>query len=156
VNPREVAGLLAYVSDAWSVTGVGQNTTEIWAEACADVELEDARAAVRRLRDTLDKPPSIARFLEECKVVKRNRQPRIEPGRRVPDLPMERSSDIAAALSRGLKAASDLIPDHDHKPDPATGKRAGWVDCPACSTADARRPEVLAAIRSELDPEMED
>lgn len=153
MNPRQVAGLLSVMADTFSSFSPGEHTAEIWAESLSTVDLEDGRAAIRRLATQLDFAPSIARFLEECRLVKRNRQPAIQPGRREPTLPREESARIAAALSRGLKVAADMIPAHDHKPHPATGKRAGWVDCPACSTADARRPALEAAIRSELNPE---
>lgn len=151
--PREVAGLLAFIADAWSITGLGVNSTEIWAESCATVDVDDARVAIRRLAKSEERPPSIARFLEECRLVRRNDAPMIGPGPEEQTVTRDEASRRIAAIRRGFKVATDMIPDHDHRANVATGKRAGWVDCPACSTAKQREPILKAAIRDELDAE---
>lgn len=143
MTPREAASVLAYFTAAWPWATVADQTAEVWAEHLTGVDTQDAHSAARRLVDQLDAPPSIARFLEECRAVKRNRGPQLEPGRQEPYLSRDEALERIRALRRGLKVASELIPDHDH--------RKGWKQCPACSTADARRPQVEAAIRSELE-----
>lgn len=155
MTPQTVAFVLKLFQQSWQgLFKVESYTAHIWAEASVAIGDEDGMAAARRLVLALDRPPSIARFREECALVKRNNTPVLPPGPIEPGVGHARSVRVAAALSRGLKAASDLIPEHDHREDKAIGKRKGWIDCPACSTADARQHEVLAAIRSEVDEVM--
>lgn len=144
MTPEETVMVLKLFETAWDFFKVDQYTPHVWAEACDGITGEDALTAAKRLIRSEDRPPSIARFREECKLVTRNRQATLPPGPRE-RVDRDQSARFAAALSRGLKSASDLIPKHDH--------HHGWENCPACSTADARRPAVEAAIRSEFDAE---
>ena len=127
MTPVETARVVAYMAEAWPWAGLGDHTTEIWADACPGIEPGVGQTAARRLVKTEDRPPSIARFLTECRLIAReNAQPMIAAG------PMHRSSTReAAAKIAGIRdywaAASAGRPSHR---DCIAGT------CPRCNTTD--------------------
>jgi hypothetical protein len=155
MTPEEVAGCLARMNAAWPWAELNELTFDVWAEAMTGVDGQDAVTAARRLVTSEERPPSIARFLEECRLVKRNRGPALMPGHVEPALTKDESAERLAAIRRGLKVAAAMVPEHRHGKDPGVGKHGpvdAWKSCPACSTERERRGALQEAIRAELAP----
>lgn len=139
--PAEVEPVLTYFTEAWPWAEVGEMTFDVWAEQLMGVDAQDAHTAARKCVRTLDRPPSVARFLQECRNVQRSHIP--ELGHPVA-FDKETSARVARALAAGFRAAAKDIPSHDH--------RNGWEQCPCCSTSGERdsAAEVMGAIREAL------
>jgi hypothetical protein len=155
MTPSEMAIVLKLFKIAWPVMPVEDYTAHVWAEACHGLDGQDAVIAGKRLVKSEERPPSIARFIEEAKLVARNRQERLEAGPTVGALSHNESLDRLRSIRRGLKVAAAMVPEHRHGKFPGVGKHGpldAWKQCPACSTAEERRPALLAAIREELGP----
>jgi hypothetical protein len=87
MTPEEVAMSLKLMQSAWGPRfPVESYTAHVWAEACHGIDGQDALTAAKRLIKSEDFPPSIARFIEECKLVKRNHGPALTAG--AADAPM--------------------------------------------------------------------
>lgn len=139
MNTDEMAMVLGLFESAWPQRfEIADYTAHVWAEATSDVAGDVGLDAARRLVLTLEWPPTIARFRDECAEVVLGRYPQPDPE---PE-PTSAGSQWAA-IARGLREASSMIPKHDH--------RQGWQRCPACSTQEQREPALLEALRREMD-----
>jgi len=143
VTPVEAARVLAYFTAAWPWATVGEHTAEVWAEALAGVDPQDAHTAARRLAATEDRPPSIARFRAEAAKATRDRTPALRAPSEAVD--PATATRVAAAVRAGLTVAAKAVPAHDH--------HQGAQSCPACTTRSERThhaPEITDAITAEL------
>jgi hypothetical protein len=140
VNTDETARVLVLFESAWPTRfEVADYTAHVWAEATRGITGDVGLDAARRLVLTEDWPPTIARFRDECAAVVLDAMPEhVEP-----DVETDPAGSRWGAVSRGLREAQQLIPKHDH--------HRGALNCPACSTAEAREPAVRAALLAEID-----
>jgi hypothetical protein len=144
VTPEEIASVLAYFSEAWPWAELGDHAVEVWADAVIGVDGQRALTAARRLVRSEERPPSIKRFLDECKIIEREQAPAIGA---VPtdEQTRARSARRMAAVNAGWGAANELRPAHDH--------RRGAGQCPRCSTAEQfikeSADEILDAITAD-------
>lgn len=134
MNSTETAVVVAYMAEAWPWAEWGDHAVELWADACPTVEQRTAAEAARRLVRSEERPPSVARFLQECRLIAREQaQPAIATG------PMHHSSKTEAAQKiaglRGYWAeASAGRPEHRGCiPGTKPGQKG---PCPRCSTTE--------------------
>lgn len=141
MNAVETTSIVAYMAEAWPWAELGEHTAEVWADSCPQIEHRVAAQAMRRLVKSEDRPPSVARFLTECRLIAReNAQPVIAAG------PMHHSTKAeAAAKMAGLRnywrEASAGRPPHK-------GCAAGT--CARCTTTDEFLSEHSNAIAAWL------
>lgn len=123
MNIHETAGLLAYFGSAWPRMELPDDTADIWARELADTNADDARDAAKNLVRSSKFFPSIAEFLDECRMVAVRRRiaappPALEASTTTVEFPAE---DFAALRS---KLKDWTTKGHNHKgPEP----------CPVCS-----------------------
>jgi hypothetical protein len=151
MDMADTAQILAYFAVAWPYFQIEEQTADVWQEQAANVDRITAALAAKRLAAREERPPSIARFLEECRLVTRNSQERLEPGPEPGVLSREETKRRIQAIRRGLKVAGDMVPDHDHRPPAGSDESPSWKFCPACTTQESRRGVMEAAVRAELE-----
>lgn len=144
MTPFEASSILAYLVEAWPSMEVGEHTAEVWADALSGVDTQHAHTAARKLVKSEQWPPSVARFLEVAREVKRAEDTDRQARALGPPPTTDRAT--AAGRMRGIRAGWDAVqatrPKHDHK--------RGGANCPKCSTSAAtvaeHAPEILDAI----------
>lgn len=137
MTPDQAAQILAYCAQNWPTMTVGDHTADVWAEAMATVDASHAQEAVRRLVQTDEYPPTVARIISAARGIGRGHdEHRALPA---PQGDARRSARAMAALN-ALYAQMDR-PVHDH--------RRGAEACPACSTA-ADRLKLFADEAADL------
>ena len=116
--------MLAYFAEAWPWAELGEHTAEVWADALVGVDGQQAHSAARRLVRSEERPPSIRRFIDECKLVAREQRPALQA-------PTSSATDRRQAARRigAIRAefAAHDRPDHNH--------RHGPDQCPRCATS---------------------
>lgn len=143
MNPVIAASVVKIITEAWPYAEATDNAVELWSDACPEIEQATAADAMRRLVRSEERPPSIARFLAECRLINRERStPYMAIGPAAHTTKAESKARIAA-LRVFWREASAGRPDHNH--------HNGDDVCPACSTADEwvaeHAPQILAVLR---------
>lgn len=126
MTPDQAARVLAYCAQNWPTMTVGDHTADVWAAALATVDAKHAQEAVRRLVQTDEYPPTVARIISAARGIgKGHEEHRALPA---PRGDMGRAARSIRALN-ALCARMDR-PAHDH--------RRGVDACPSCSTKAGR------------------
>jgi len=127
VNPIEAGQILSYFTEAWPTMNVGEDTAVVWADALRGIDAQDAHTAARRLVQSDERPPSIARLIQAARGIAAGRMAHNAlPA--APRLPQSRSAKLMAAINAYWAAVER--PAHDH--------HRGPENCPCCSTRDER------------------
>ena len=146
MTPLETVQVLDYFQNAWPWVTLGDHSAEVWAEAAIDVDVTIGQKAAKRLVQSEDRPPSINRFLLECKKLTRDAQPALTAGPVLGTVTRSAAHRIRA-IRLGMVAAAKEVPEHRNH------DLFGGGNCPACSTRHEREHVgslVAAAIRAEL------
>lgn len=142
MNADVAARTVAQMASIWPHATIADHTVEAWADATPDIEPHIAAAAMRRLAQTDDRPPSIARFMAEARLIVREQsQPSIATGP-IPHSTRKQAAGRIVALKAAWGVATAGRPDHNHK--------NGDENCPRCSTSDAFLAEHAAEIAQVL------
>lgn len=158
MSPKMVTHVLAYFTAGWDWFDPGEAAEAVWIEALADTNDDSALIAAKRLVKIEERPPSIARFLAECRKVSRELRPQIRPGwQRATPEERQQAARISRAIRAGMAESLKAIPAHSGHTQGDGGDR----NCPACSTRhermDGKRhrhvPEILDAIFTALEVE---
>lgn len=142
MTPELAAGVLAYAASVWTNADLPETAVHAWADATGDIDPTAAHTAMRRLAQTSEFMPTIARFLAEVRLVNREHaRPAIAAGP-IPHSTRREASARMRALKDAWSQAAQGRPPHDHK--------RGDEACPACSTTDDWLTEHAADIAAVL------
>jgi len=143
VKPQTAAAVVKAITEAWPYVETSPDAVVVWADAAPHVEHATAGVAIRRLVRTEERPPSIARFLAECRLIEREKATpytAIGPGTHTS---RAQAAQNISLLRTFWKSAAAGRPEHDHK--------KGDHLCPACTTSDAwvaeHNPQIIQILR---------
>ena len=136
------ANVVARIAQTWPNATIGDQTVEAWADATPEVDPMHAADAIRRLAQSDEFAPSVARFLATVRLIVRERsQPSIAAGP-IPHSTRQQAASRIAALRSFWHDATIGRPDHNHM--------RGDHTCPRCSTSDAFLAEQSVEIAKVL------
>lgn len=122
MNRTEAGQILAYCSQAWPTMSVGEHTAAVWAEALVTTEAADAQAAVQRLVQTDEYPPTVSRIISAARGIAHGRSEYRELGS---------GQTNRAESARAMGALNALYAQMDR---PAHDHHRGAEACPSCTT----------------------
>lgn len=130
MNEREAASLVAIIAAAFPQWSAGRETVAIYVDALSDLDVEEARAAIRDLILTEDRWPSIAAI---------RRRTAARSGALAPSSSQAWSEIQACAVSHGRVA----LPEFSHPALDESVRAIGWWNLCSSSNPETMRAQFL-------------